>query len=561
MDFDWLALSALCVVAALQLWFWIRSKRSNAGAVALINRFPNAVMKVESDGTISYANAAASRLLGYDEQELIGLGVEMLVPEQQRHHHKHWREMFIQSANARAMGQLNALAARHKSGRSIPVRIELTTLFHENSSRRSVLAVLYPAIENEEMLAQVQRDAGVGTWEWDMEKDRLSWSNSVYEMFGLDPQRFSASYEAYLQVVHPDDRARVDHAISTSHASSSPYEIEYRIVRQGEIRHLLERNYLHLDQHGEIKYMWGSVIDITEKRLAEAQLQLADAVFKHCAEGILVFDHQQKLLRTNTALLEMAGYDSDAVTAMSAGELFLDPQDKSPLSLRDLMRSAPLSDDEWRGELTLQHHTGDTIPVLASVSTIGEPQGERCEYILVCTDIREIKRQQEQLRHMAMHDSLTGLPNRRLLAEHLNQAIAASKRTGNRLAVVYIDLDGFKQINDHFGHEAGDELLCLLASKLKNLVRECDVLARIGGDEFAFLLSNCGDDEMLSDILARITQEGATRYRDLSVTLSLGAACYPDHSENGSELLMLADQLMYRSKHNGKSQFMIAGQR
>ncbi|MBV1786653.1 diguanylate cyclase [Marinobacterium sp. D7] len=515
-------------------------------------------MTVERDGTIHYANSAAARLLGYDEQELVGLGVEELVPEQQRHHHEHWRNMFVQSGKARAMGQLNALAARHKSGRSIPVRIELVPLTHTDIAPHTVMAVLYPALESDEMLAQVQRDAGVGTWEWDIEKDHLSWSNSVYEMFGLDRQQFEASYEAYLQVVHPDDRARVAQAIRESQSSTRPYEINYRIVREGEIRHLLERNYLHLDQHGELKYMWGSVIDVTERHLAEAQLQLADAVFKHCAEGILVFDRRQHLLRTNAALLEMAGYSADDVSSMSATELFVDPRDDGPLSLNTLMSSSQLRDDEWRGELRLRHRTGSSIPVLASLSTVDATQDEMRDYILVCTDIREIKSQQEQLRHMAMHDSLTGLPNRRLFSEHLNQAIASSRRAGNRLAVVYIDLDGFKLVNDSYGHEAGDELLRTLAARLKDLVRDCDVLARIGGDEFAFILSNCGDDEMLSEILMRVIQEGATTYRDISVTLSLGAACYPDHGDNGSELLVLADQLMYRSKNNGKNRFMIA---
>ncbi|WP_231517046.1 sensor domain-containing diguanylate cyclase [Marinobacterium lacunae] len=554
---EWLLVPALIATLGANLWLWRRSTKTELPATCLVEHIPNAVLTVDSVGIISFANKAACRLLGYDKGELVGLCVDELVPEQQRHHHPHWRKMFQQSRRARPMGQLNALAARHKSGRSVPVRIELTPHDQGGTEPFDIVVVLYPAIENEEILNQVQRDAGVGTWEWDIEKDTLSWSTSVYDMFGLDRNQFEASYDAYLQVVHPEDRAQVDKAIRLSQETARPYEIEYRIVRNGEIRHLLERNYLHKDADEHLQYMWGSVVDITDRRLAETELQLAEAVFKHCAEGILVFDAAQQLLRTNNALLEITGYERDEVEAICAADLFVDPDSSASLSLNALVSHSGPDDNEWRGELQLKLSNGEMIPVLASVSTIDSAHGAG-EYVLVCSDIRDIKAQEELLRHQAMHDSLTGLPNRRLFAEHLSQAIAACKRNETRVGVVYIDLDGFKQVNDTYGHEAGDELLCSLGTTLKSLVRESDILARIGGDEFAVILPNCGDDQMLSDVLERVTREAATAYRDVNVTLSLGAVCYPDHGEDGTELLILADQIMYRAKNSGKNQFILA---
>ncbi|MFC6670170.1 diguanylate cyclase domain-containing protein [Marinobacterium aestuariivivens] len=556
MELGWVLVLLLSLLLAHRLWR--RQGAATSPPPEIADYLADAILTVEADGRIGYANPAASHLLGYDRQELIGLCVERLVPEQQRHHHQHWRSAFAATGQSRPLGQLNALAARHKSGRSIPVRISLVSLPRQQDPLHPILVTLYPALDNEEVFEQVQQDAGVGTWEWDIEQDRLSWSRSVFNMFGLDPNRFKASYDAYLGVVHPDDRERVDRSVQGSLDSGTPYQIEYRIIRNGEVRRLLERNYLHRDAQGVLRHMWGSVVDVTEKRRAEARLQLAETVFSHCAEGIAVFDSSQQVVRTNAALLDITGCDEPGVSRLLDRDLLFQADAGTPVSLPDLLEEPGAKDGEWRGELILKRRDGDCIPVLASVSSIGGNNAEVSEYVLVCSDIRQLKEQQRQLQHLAMHDSLTGLPNRRLFAEHLERALARSQRSGERLAVIFADLDGFKLVNDRFGHEAGDELLCQLATRFEGLLRSSDTVARIGGDEFAFILPDCGNDEALAALLARLISDGACPHRGISVTLSLGAACYPDHGTEGAELLIVADQTMYRAKNSGKNRFQIA---
>ncbi|WP_432694996.1 diguanylate cyclase domain-containing protein [Marinobacterium sp. YM272] len=552
----WILALVLLAVLASQLV----GKRNRVAhpSIPLTDHLSQAILSIEPNGKISYANPAAARLLGYEPGALIGLSVEELVPEQQRHHHEHWRTTFSKSGRSRAMGQLDTLAARHRSGRSIPVRIELTSLPSSDPDGHSVLATLYPRDDSAAVIEKLQRDAGVGTWEWDPEEDKLSWSQSVYRMFGLDPRQFEASYDAYLNVVHPDDRVRVDLSVTSSIENREPYEIEYRILRDGEVRHLLERNYLHQDNEGVVRHMWGSIIDITETRRAQLRLQLAETVFNHCAEGILVFDEHQQLVRTNAALKEMVGYGDADTDSLDVSTLLRMPDTNKPLSIEALIGERSSDELEWRGELLLIPREGQAIPVLASLVQEQVSEETPPRHILVCTDIRQLKAQQAQLRFQAMHDALTGLPNRRLFAEHLDKAIAASKRSSERLAVVYIDLDGFKAVNDTYGHEAGDTLLREIVRRIKGLVRESDTIARLGGDEFAIILPACGTDAMLEEILGRLIKEGAYTYKDLDVTLSLGAVCYPDHSEDSKELLILADQTMYRAKYSGKNRYLIA---
>ncbi len=536
-----------------------KGDRTSSSEAPITDHLSQAILRIESDGKISYANPAASRLLGYEVSSLIGQGVESLVPEQHRHHHEHWRRAFTQSGRSQSMDQLGTLFARHQSGRAVPVHIELTSL-PGTAENRSVLATLIPRDDNAAIMDQLQQDAGVGTWEWDLAADQLSWSQGVYDMFGLDPAKFEASYEAYLSVVHPDDRESVDRHVNASMENNEPYEIEYRIIRNGETRHLVERNYLNPDSDGVIRHMWGSIIDITDKRRSHRRLQLAETVFNHCAEGILVFDDQQQLIRTNRALLDMVHRDEQDTSDLSIAALLSRPGCTSPPDLAALLDESG-QDQEWRGELLLQSCVGEPVPVLASLVRQEGSEEDHRAYILVCTDIRLLKAQQAKLRHQAMHDVLTGLPNRRLFAEHLEKAIATSKRTGERLAVIYIDLDGFKRVNDTYGHEAGDTLLREIAGRLRSLIRESDTLARIGGDEFAVILPVCGDDEMLEEVLERIVSHGAYTFNDLDVTLSLGAACYPDHSQESTELLILADQTMYRAKYSGKNRHLVAAGR
>ncbi|WP_019021277.1 diguanylate cyclase domain-containing protein [Thioalkalivibrio sp. ALE23] len=290
-------------------------------------------------------------------------------------------------------------------------------------------------------LEEAQRIAGVGYWDWGIRGEQLNWSTNVYELFGLDPERDTAGFEAYMHAIHPEDRARVRQGINAALAEGSHYHLEHRVVLpDGGLRHVRVEGEISRDADGRPQRVLGMVRDIT----------------------------------------------------------------------RD-------------------------------------------------------KRSEERLWHQAHHDLLTGLPNRSLLQEHLRQALSRARRNGTRLALLVCDLDGFKPVNDRLGHDAGDVVLVTVAARLRSGVRESDVVARVGGDEFVLLLEAVGGPEDVRAVGRKLHQRFAEpveiNQEAVRVGLSLGAAIYPDDGERAEELLQQADHAMYVAKNGSGQELVLSDQR
>jgi diguanylate cyclase (GGDEF)-like protein len=213
----------------------------------------------------------------------------------------------------------------------------------------------------------------------------------------------------------------------------------------------------------------------------------------------------------------------------------------------------------WHGELWNRRRDGTIFAEKLSIAAVRNVDGESRHYVALFSDITELKEHQHQLERMAHYDALTGIPNRVLLADRLEQALAQSQRRKRGLAVVYLDLDGFKDVNDLHGHETGDQLLIAIAKRLRDTLREGDTLARLGGDEFVAVLTDLGDSDEWTGILARMQQAAAApvkvRQHTLQLSASLGVTLFPQNGGDADTLLRHADQAMYQAKQAGKNRY------
>ncbi|MDD2881029.1 MAG: EAL domain-containing protein [Rhodoferax sp.] len=299
--------------------------------------------------------------------------------------------------------------------------------------------------------------------------------------------------------------------------------------------------------------------DITERKQAEEKLQLAASVFSQTGEGIIVTDLRGNIVEVNDAFTRITGYSRAEV--LGRNPRLLSSGRQAPAVYLALW--AELTETgHWSGELWNRRKNGEVYAELLSVSAVRDTQGVVQRYVAMFSDISQSKSHQAQLEHMAYYDVLTGLPNRVLKADRLQQAMALTRRSGKLLAVVYIDLDGFKSINDHYGHAAGDQMLIAVAKHMQAAMREGDTLARVGGDEFAAVLLDLENTEACLPLLERLLDSVALPLHlpeyTLQVSASLGVSFYPQAQEiEADQLLRQADQAMYQAKLSGKDRYQV----
>jgi diguanylate cyclase (GGDEF)-like protein/PAS domain S-box-containing protein len=299
--------------------------------------------------------------------------------------------------------------------------------------------------------------------------------------------------------------------------------------------------------------------DITQRKAANEKLELAACVFSHSGEGIIITDAQANITEVNEAFTHLSGYSRAEVVGKNPRLLSSGLQSQAFYAA---MWADLRTKGNWSGELTNRHKDGSLYAVLLSISVVHGPQGEVQRYVALFSDISAARAHASQLLHMAHFDSLTNLPNRLLLTDRLQQAMLQVRRSGHPLAVVFLDLDGFKTINDTYGHAAGDSLLMALAKGMQGALREGDTLARIGGDEFAAVLNNLASMAACLPLLARLLKAAAEPLlldgKRLQVSASLGVTFFPQAEDlEEGQLMRQADQAMYQAKQEGKNRYHV----
>jgi diguanylate cyclase (GGDEF)-like protein/PAS domain S-box-containing protein len=312
---------------------------------------------------------------------------------------------------------------------------------------------------------------------------------------------------------------------------------------------------LRLSQIGAHRNVLAVVRDIGERKRAEAELQLAASVFSHAREGIMITAADATIVSVNEAFVQLTGYAQSEMVGGKPGKL------RSGLHGAEfyaLMWRLLLEQGHWSGEIWNRRKDGKLFAVLLTISAVHDSDANTSYYVALYSDITLIKDHERQLEQIAHYDALTGLPNRVLLADRLHLAMAQSHRRQQLLAVAYLDLDGFKQINDRHGHGAGDQLLAALAARMQQSLREGDTLARLGGDELVAVLPDLADVDaslpMIQRLLAAAAEPVNLGELCLQVSASIGVTLYPQTDDvDADQLLRQADQAMYQAKLAGKN--------
>lgn len=308
-------------------------------------------------------------------------------------------------------------------------------------------------------------------------------------------------------------------------------------------------------EDGKVAWVVAEGRDITLKKKAEEQQRLAATVFESSRDAIIVTDINSVILAVNGAFTKVTGYDAATAVGMRASVLNSGRQDATfyEAMWRDIHTMG-----SWRGEIWNRRKDGAIYPAWLSITAVRDADGTASHYIGISTDLTEFKQAEEHIRHLAYHDPLTGLANRTLLADRAGQAFAVAQREGKQAAVVFVDVDNFKTINDSLGHSAGDALLKAIADRIRGVMRESDTVARIGGDEFVILVADpapSGVAHIANRLLALCTEPYHIGGHSLTVTLSMGIALFPIDGLTFEVLLQHADTAMFGAKHAGRNRY------
>lgn len=290
----------------------------------------------------------------------------------------------------------------------------------------------------------------------------------------------------------------------------------------------------------------------------EASLRLAASVFAFSHDGIVITDAENRIINVNTAFTRITGYQLEDVRYKNPSIL---KSGRQKPEFYAAMWHSLLTQNHWNGEIWNRNKNGEIYAALTSISTVKDDKGNIDHFIGIFADITLIKNQQYNLERIAHFDALTGVPNRVLLIDRIDQAIAQTKRTGNLMAICYLDLDGFKPVNDTYGHTIGDQLLIEVTRRIKKCLRAGDTIARIGGDEFVLVFLDIKEPAECQMILNRVLAEVAENIilagNNVSVSVSLGFTLYPVDSSDAETLIRHADQAMYVAKQRGKNRHQL----
>ncbi|MDO6563580.1 EAL domain-containing protein [Amphritea sp. 1_MG-2023] len=309
-----------------------------------------------------------------------------------------------------------------------------------------------------------------------------------------------------------------------------------------------------INKDGKISHFIALKRPITEEKLAQEKLRLAADVFSAAAEAIMVTDQQSRIQMVNSSFEKITGYQQSEVLGKTPTLL---KSGKHSASFYQIIYSELEEKHSWEGEIWNRRKNGELYPQWVVISSRFDPQGQLEGYVALFSDITKRKHSEAVIIHQANYDALTELPNRNLFEDRLQQAIACSERSQTRVALLYIDLDRFKYVNDTFGHYAGDLLLKQVSERLQACVRKSDTVARLGGDEFAVIvpeIDKLATIEMIADkILSTLSRSYLLDEHEAYISSSIGIAIYPDNGSHSEKLVINADNAMYKAKESGRN--------
>ncbi len=550
----------------------------------------DAVMATDTAGRITRMNPVAVRLTGWSLADAMGRAIDevfCIVHEQTR------APVEVPVAKVLATGEVQELANHTiliaRDGSEWPIADSAAPI---SSSSGEVLGVVFVFRDEtlarqakqhireqnlwleqrvqertdqlqarEQQLSRVLEGADQGYWDWNLKTDEFQVSARWETMLGYAPGEMQVDPAHWPELVHPEDLPLALASIERHmRGESAGHEVEFRAkAKDGSWRWILTRGRITARaEDGTPLMMSGTHTDVTERKQFELAQREASVVFDSSYEGIMVANAYGLITKVNPAFTRITGYDASEATGRSPRMLSSGQHDTrfyqefwDSLNQRDF----------WRGEIWNKRKTGELYAVLQSISVVRDATGKVLHYVSVFADITQIKSHEAELDRVANFDALTGLPNRRLLSDRLKQAILRSDRNGKLCAICFLDLDGFKPINDQLGHPVGDQLLIGVTAHLQTVLRADDTLSRLAGDEFVLLLSDVSSlaecTLVLDRVLEAVRRPVGAMGHVLTVSASIGVSLYPQDKVDPDTLLRHADQAMYLAKQGGKNRYQL----
>ena len=400
-----------------------------------------------------------------------------------------------------------------------------------------------------------------GFWDWEVETGRVYRSPRYYAITRTRSEEDTGDVTFFRRLVHQEDRDRVIATIDAHLAGrTAAMAFDFRLAGQQQgVRWMrIKGRAISRNEQGAATRVAGTIADVTELKLQEIASREASIVFDSTYEGIMVVGPDMRITRVNPAFTQITGYTEQEVFG------------QSPALLASGRHGAPFYEEMWqsiqkhgfwRGEIWNRRKNGEIYAERLTISVVRDIEGQIQYYIGAFSDINLQRNHEAELDRAMHYDPLTGLPNNRLLLDRLSQSILRSARTGSTSAVCVLDLDGFKRVNDQYGHSVGDQVLMAVGDTLKGILRAEDTLARLSGDEFALILPDVTSPEectvALDRVLKTLRQPLELDGVRIEITASIGVSLFPDDNVDADTLLRHADQAMYLAKEAGNDRYQM----
>lgn len=418
-------------------------------------------------------------------------------------------------------------------------------------------------IGSERRLSLALRGSGEGVWDWDIQENNSYIDPNCCNILDVKPEELAADNRLWLKRLFVEDAEQAKQYFRRIAAGElSSFEGEYRIPEQDDdsgYRWIQIRgSVVEWDDHGAPTRMSGTVSDVTQRKMSEQQLKLYSTAFKCTKNAVVMLDKDFRILAANRAFCQISGQQEHVMVGRSY--IFQHAEIPSE-QFHKVIKMQINNRMEWRGEALGVRIDGSHYPQELAVYGVYDDFINLTHYVTIFSDITERKRTEENLRVLANYDPLTGLANRYMFNATFTRSLQSARRKNEKLALLFIDLDHFKQVNDLLGHEAGDRLLIEVANRIQGSIRETDTAARLAGDEFVVILENIqaltDAEQVALKILSALSNQASPPDSLSRISASIGISVFPDHGNDSETLLRSADRAMYDAKTLGRNRLNI----
>ena len=581
-------LSMLAEVAAHRLVLALtrqEGERLRARSEAALDAMTEGLMAHDLSGAVVFANESAGRILGVSQDFMRGKGSSgddetwRIVredgtewPSDQLPHHR-----ALESGEAQRNRVLGVHTPDHGLRwclvNAVPMRdaeavmTGVVSTFADITEQRAATEALR---ESERHLSAAQQLVGLGTWQVNLQTEEITWSPEMYKLLGLRPETYQPTTETHRTLIHPDDYGRVLQMGQEVQQTRLPQQMVVRVMHaDGGYRLHWNQCDVALDDAGEVAHLWGTAQDITGREQFAEALAASEQHFRVAFDNApigmsmigLVGETRGHYLRANDAFCRMLGYDAHEIPSLSLAALtHVDDVE------RDTELFQRILDGETRSvafEKRFRHRDGRTVFAWLTSAVAQDAQGEPLYLISHALDVTERRKEQAELERLALTDTLTGLANRTLLNDRLDQALARLHRESSCAALLMLDVDRFKLVNDSLGHQVGDALLVEVASRIEAVTRADATVARLGGDEFVVLAEGLRSPSEAHAVAVRLLKVLRQPYvlapgaDSIVATVSIGISVAESADRTPSDLYREADLALYRAKDAGRDQYAL----